>query len=87
MKVKNMTHRSTYAPSPAPVPEIDDALDWLASKPALDEVAAELRRLRVLMHDLDDVTELLRRHVLLAIGEPFPTKQPCGHLYGQDEPF
>ena len=50
--------------------------------PALDDVAERLRHLIVVQCELDQVIELLRQHVLAAIGEPVRSKKPLA-----EEPF
>lgn len=65
------------------VPTVDEICAWLSSEPDLADVARETRRLRLLLRDLEADVQLLRQHVLLAIGEGINIPTP----YDDHEPF
>lgn len=53
----------------ASTPTVEDMCDWLSSNPRLDDVAETIRRLRFIHREMDQAIELLRSHMLIAMGE------------------
>ena len=68
------------------VPTVEDVCAWLNGSRPLDDVASELRKLRLAHNELGQVIELLRQHALLALGEQ-PSNAVGMRTSDFDEPF
>lgn len=79
--VKRATARELSIHEPL-APSMEDACDWLNRSPSLDEVAACLRKMRMVHRELGQVIDLLRQHALIELGE---RSQDGG--FAVDEPF
>jgi hypothetical protein len=50
-------------------PAVEDVCHWLSQTPTLDEVAKLHRQLHLVHREMGQVMDLLRSHVLIALGE------------------
>ena len=65
---------------PTEYPDPDQTCEWLATGPTLDQIASELRRLRIVHSAIGTSVDLLRSDALIRLGE-------TGRPLGDEEPF